>query len=61
MDEKLKPCPFCGSQAHIIWNAVVKVRTGTGTHEDRGVCIHCDNCPAEIRTTAKHLAAEMTL
>ena len=59
MDEKLKPCPFCGAAAHIIWNAIVKVRNGSGVHEERGVCIYCENCPVEMRTTAKHLAIEM--
>lgn len=55
----LKPCPFCGGEAHIVWNSIVKVRDGSGSHEERGVCIYCDNCPAEIRTTEKNLAKEM--
>ena len=57
--EQVKPCPFCGADAHIIWNAIVKVRNGSGVHEERGVCIYCENCPVEMRTTNKHLAVEM--
>lgn len=59
MQTELKPCPFCGANAHIIWNAIVKVRNGSGVHEERGVCIYCENCPVEMRTTAKNLAVEM--
>ena len=58
MDD-LKPCPFCGGQAHAVWNAQIKVRNGTGTHTGIGVCIYCENCDAEIRTTQTHLAKEM--
>lgn len=60
--EELKPCPFCGAAAHIIWNAIVKVRNGSGVHEEIDVCIYCENCPVEMRmmrTTAKYLAIEM--
>ena len=53
------PCPFCGGNANAVWNAVVTVRNGSGTHQETGVCIYCENCPVEIRTTMKHLAFEM--
>ena len=58
MDE-LKPCPFCGGKAHAVWNAIIKVRNGSGTHDERGVCIYCENCPVEMRTTMKNLAFQM--
>ena len=57
--EELKPCPFCGANAYAVWNAIVIERNGSGTHEERGACIYCENCPAEIRTASKHLAVEM--
>ena len=56
---ELKPCPFCGGEAHAVWNAIIKVRDGSGTHDERGVCIYCENCPVEMRTTMKNLAFQM--
>ena len=59
-DEELKPCPFCGGNALAVWNAKIPVKDGSGLmHEEQGACVFCDNCPAQIRTTEKHLIVEM--
>lgn len=56
---ELKPCPFCGSNAYIVYNAIVKVRYGDRVAEEKGACIYCDNCPCEMRTTNTHLIIDM--
>jgi hypothetical protein len=57
--DNLKPCPFCGGESHIIWNARRTARTGTGRKEVTGALVYCTVCSAEIFTTNLHLAADM--
>ena len=57
--QELKPCPFCGGNGYIVWNARRTARTGTGKKEVTGACVYCDTCAAEIFTTQPHLAAAM--
>lgn len=56
-DTDLKPCPFCGSPAHIVWGAKRRVYGSQETVE--GACVYCETCNAEMFSTSKHLIAEM--
>lgn len=56
---ELKPCPFCGAEAQIVHNAIVKVLYGDRRTEEKGAVIFCTNCPAEIRTTNQNMIMEM--
>lgn len=56
-DTDLKPCPFCGSPAHIVWGAKRRVY-GSQKIAD-GACVYCETCNVRMFSTAKHLIAEM--
>ena len=57
--QELKPCPFCGAEAHIIHNAVHTAITDTGIKETKGAMIYCTQCPAQLFTPNTHAAADM--
>ena len=59
LDVQIKPCPFCGAEAHIIWNARRTALTGTGRQEVTGALVCCTNCPAQLFTAAKELVRDM--
>ena len=53
---ELKPCPFCGGEAHIAYNAKRKLY---GKDEwINGVRIYCGVCEAQMFYRSEHLAVK---
>lgn len=40
MTEELKPCPFCGGKAEVVWMPYINV-------EGMGLVVECNHCWAE--------------
>ena len=52
---ELKPCPFCGGEANIAYNAKRKDAYG---RDIEGTAICCENCGATIFYRSNRLAIE---
>ena len=55
MNDKLKPCPFCGGRPIIVYNAK---RKNVYESEIKGTAIGCENCNATIFYRSRRLAIE---
>lgn len=57
----LRPCPFCGGEAHLVHGAkryVCPASPGAPRTAVTGAVIYCDNCTAQMFLTDEVLLAE---
>ena len=53
--DKLKPCPFCGGKAGVVYGAKRKDAYGK---DCTVTVVYCDTCCAKIEMSKTHLAIE---
>ena len=57
----LKPCPFCGGEAHLVHGAkryLYPASPGAPRKEVTGASIYCDNCTVEMFLRSEVLLVE---
>ena len=55
MTNELMPCPFCGGEAGIAYNAI---RTTVEGRMIKGICVYCTSCNAQLFYGGDKLAIE---